>query len=73
MTTQIKERINLINGQIIELGQAKVASDRGISQVKKEQLVKDIEMLHNLKQTLVKLSKKMVLSTSELEFVKEIL
>jgi|TARA_Y100000310_G_C20704425_1_gene834163 hypothetical protein len=73
MTTQIKERINLINEQIIELGQAKVASDRGISQVKKEQLVKDIEMLHNLKQTLVKLSKKMVLSTSELEFVKEIL
>ena len=73
MTTQIKERINLINEQIIELGQAKVASDRGISQVKKEQLVKDIEMLHNLKKTLVKLSKKMVLSTSELEFVKEIL
>ena len=73
MTTQIKERINLINEQIIELGQAKVASDRGISQVKKEQLVKDIEMLHNLKQTLVKLSKKMVLSISELEFVKEIL
>ena len=55
MTTQeIKTRINEINENIIELGQAKVASDRGISQVKKEQLVKDIDMLHNLKKSLLK-------------------
>ena len=55
MTTQeIKTRINEINENIIELGQAKVAYDRGISQVKKEQLVKDIDMLHNLKKSLLK-------------------